>query len=97
MLRAEVVFTGPTEQFLTLAGLWLAVVSEPDRSAARTYDHVAFAVDAADLRAFRDRAEAAGLEVADERPGRSLYLRLPEGQLVELHAGCLADRISSRA
>jgi len=50
--------------------------------------HLAFAVDAADIDAWRDRLRQLGIAVESEvtwdRGGRSLYFRDPEGRSVEL-------------
>ena len=55
---------------------------------ARGAGHVAFAVEEAEIPAWRERLERLGVEVESEvewpRGGRSLYLRDPAGNSVEL-------------
>jgi catechol 2,3-dioxygenase-like lactoylglutathione lyase family enzyme len=62
---------------------------------ARGPGHVAFAVEAAELPAWRRRLEEAGVaieaEVAWPRGGRSLYVRDPAGNSVELTSPSIWD------
>jgi catechol 2,3-dioxygenase-like lactoylglutathione lyase family enzyme len=55
--------------------------------------HVAFSVGEGELDAWRERLEARGVEIEQERPwergGRSLYVRDPAGNSVELVEGDL--------
>lgn len=82
------------------APVWLAVMQgEPP---ARSYQHVAFAIDEAGLDAASARIEAAGIEIRAGRPrvegeARSLYFHSPEGHLFELHTGTLEERLARYA
>jgi fosfomycin resistance protein FosX len=81
--------------------LWIAAMKgEP--LAARTYNHVAFKVDEADIESYRSRIAALGLEVRESRPrvdgeGRSLYFYDRDNHLFELHTGTLAERLERYA
>lgn len=89
------------EKFFLLGGVWLvamegAPLSEP------TYRHLAFAVDADELPAFRARLLALGVEVLPGRgriggEGQSLYFRDYDNHLFELHAGRLDQRLAAYA
>ena len=89
------------EKFFLLGGVWLvamegAPLSEP------TYRHLAFAVDADELPAFRARLLALGVEVLPGRgriggEGQSLYFRDYDNHLFELHAGTLDQRLATYA
>jgi len=89
------------EKFFLLGGVWLvamegAPLSEP------TYRHLAFAVDADELPAFRARLLALGVEVLPGRgriggEGQSLYFRDYDNHLFELHAGTLDQRLAAYA
>jgi fosfomycin resistance protein FosX len=86
------------EKFFLLAGAWLAVM-EGDPPAARSYQHVAFAVGEADLPAYQARLEALGVEIMPPRSrvdgeGNSLYFHDFDNHLFELHTGTLEQRLA---
>lgn len=86
------------EKFLMLGGVWIALMEgEPT---TRSYRHVAFAVDAADIADFEVRLRALGVDVRDPRPriegeGESLYFHDFDNHLFELHAGTLDERLEA--
>jgi catechol 2,3-dioxygenase-like lactoylglutathione lyase family enzyme len=91
-------FSLSREKFFLLGGVWLAVM-EGEPPAARSYQHVAFAVSEADLPDYRARLEAVGVEICPPRPrvegeGESLYFHDFDNHLFELHTGTLEQRLA---
>ena len=77
--------------------IWVAVM-KGDPLPARSYNHVAFKVDEADLDSYSERIADLGLEVRESRSrvegeGRSLYFYDRDNHLFELHTGTLAERL----
>jgi fosfomycin resistance protein FosX len=94
-------FSLAREKFFTLCGIWFAVM-EGEPPSARTYEHLAFKIDDADLEGFEARLRAIGAEVKPPRPrvpgeGRSLYFYDFDNHLFELHTGTLEKRLESYA
>ena len=91
-------FSISREKFFTLGGIWLAVMEgEP---VARSYRHVAFKVDAAELRELESRLRSLGVEIQPSRPrvegeGQSLYFYDFDNNLFELHTGTLEQRLET--
>jgi fosfomycin resistance protein FosX len=98
---AERNFSQSREKFFTLCGTWLAVMQgEPPPD--RTYRHLAFKIDDADLDGFEARLQTIGVEIKMPRPrvpgeGRSLYFYDFDNHLFELHTGTLEERLESYA
>jgi fosfomycin resistance protein FosX len=96
-------FSLSEERFFLLGEdeIWIATMKgEP--LAARTYNHVAFKIDEADLETYRSRIASLGLDVRESRPrvageGRSLYFHDRDNHLFELHTGTLAERLARYA
>ena len=89
-------FSISREKFFTLGGVWLAVME--GKPVARSYRHVAFKVDAADLPALEGRLRSLGVEIQASRPrvegeGQSLYFYDFDNNLFELHTGTLEQRL----
>lgn len=88
------------ERFLTLGGLWIAIMQgEP---VERSYRHVAFAVRQEDLAHYREHLTALDVELRTPRSrvageGESLYFYDYDNNLFELHSGTLAQRLASYA
>ncbi len=85
------------EKFFTLGGLWL-VVMEGEPLQSRSYQHVAFNVDASELPDFECRLRKIGVEIKPSRTrvegeGQSLYFYDFDNHLFELHSGTLAQRL----
>lgn len=93
-------FSIAREKFFLLAGVWLAFMEgEPTE---RSYRHVAFEVDEADLPRYEARLRALGAEIKLPRPrvsgeGLSLYFYDYDNNLFELHAGTLQQRLERYA
>ncbi len=89
------------EKFFVLGGVWLAAM-EGDPPAERSYQHVAFQVEEADLPAYQARLERIGVDIRPPRPrvegeGLSLYFHDFDNHLFELHTGTLAQRLARYA
>jgi len=90
-------FSLSREKFFLLGDVWLvAMEGEPLRE--RSYRHVAFRVDEAELEDYRARLERLGVELLPSRPrvdgeGQSLYFHDFDNHLFELHAGTLEQRL----
>ena len=89
------------EKFLLLGDLWLVLMQGAPLE-RRTYRHLAFAVDAADLPGLRERLQALGVDVLPDRgriegEGASLYFHDYDNHLFELHAGTLEARLAAYA
>lgn len=90
-------FSLSREKFFVLGGMWLAAM-EGEPPAERSYRHLAFKVDDADLAGFEARLRAIGVEVKEPRPrvlgeGQSLYFYDFDNHLFELHTGTLEERL----
>ncbi|WP_305066871.1 FosX/FosE/FosI family fosfomycin resistance hydrolase [Jeongeupia sp. HS-3] len=85
------------EKFFVLSGVWLALMEgEP---VERSYRHVAFAIDDADLPRYTAQLQTLGVEIKPPRPrvdgeGQSLYFYDYDNNLFELHTGTLAQRLA---
>jgi len=93
-------FSLAREKFFLLGGTWIAYME--GLPVARSYRHVAFEVDAADLPDYEARLRALGAEIRPPRPrvegeGRSLYFYDFDDNLFELHSGTLAGRLARYA
>jgi catechol 2,3-dioxygenase-like lactoylglutathione lyase family enzyme len=91
-------FSIAPEKFFLLGNTWL-VAMQGEPPAERSYQHVAFAVDEADLPVYQARLEALGVEFRPPRSrvdgeGASLYFHDFDNHLFELHAGSLQQRLA---
>lgn len=87
------------EKFFMIGGTWVAIM-EGARSAARSYDHVAFKVPDSDFDEYVSRIRQLGLEIKPGRDrvkgeARSIYFYDYDNHLFELHTGTLQERLSS--
>ena len=82
-----------------LKGVWIAIM-KGDPLPGRSYNHIAFAVDDAEIPVAEQAVKALGLEVRPSRPrivgeGQSLYFYDHDNHLFELHSGSLRRRLIS--
>ena len=89
-------FSISREKFFMLGGVWLAVME--GKPVDRSYRHVAFKVNAAELPALEARLRSLGAEIQPSRPrvegeGQSLYFYDFDNNLFELHTGTLEQRL----
>ncbi len=85
------------EKFFLIGDLWIAVM-EGEPLPNRSYNHIAFKIDEADLPLYRKRLTLLGLELRESRPrvsgeGFSLYFYYYDNHLFELHTGTLSERL----
>ncbi|GLQ49361.1 FosX/FosE/FosI family fosfomycin resistance hydrolase [Dyella flava] len=91
-------FSLSREKFFVLGGVWIAAM-EGSPPAERTYRHLAFKVDEADLPLFEQRLRRLGVDIRPPRSrvegeGASLYFYDFDNHLYELHAGTLEERVA---
>jgi fosfomycin resistance protein FosX len=94
-------FSTSREKFFIAGGIWIAIM-EGESLPSRTYNHVAFKVDDAQLEKARIAAEKLGLDIRPSRPrvdgeGQSLYFHDHDNHLFELHTGTLDERLARYA
>ncbi len=94
-------FSLSRERFFMLGGLWLAAM-EGEALAERSYNHVAFQIDASELEDYTHRLERIGVDIKPARPrvegeGLSLYFYDFDNHLFELHTGTLTERLERYA
>lgn len=89
-------FSISREKFFTLGGVWLAAME--GKPVDRSYRHVAFKVEVAELPKLEAKLRSLGVEVEASRPrvegeGDSLYFYDFDNNLFELHTGTLEQRL----
>ncbi len=90
-------FSLSEERFFDIGGIWVAAMKgEP--LPTRTYNHVAFKMNAADYEEKLRRIRALGLEVKEGRSrvegeGHSIYFYDFDNHMFELHSGTLEERL----
>ena len=87
--------------FLVGDTVWLAIM-EGDPLPARSYNHIAFKIEEAEVEDYRTRIQAHGLDMRGDRArlpgeGRSLYFYDHDNHLFELHTGTLEERLQRYA
>jgi catechol 2,3-dioxygenase-like lactoylglutathione lyase family enzyme len=97
----EETFSTAREKFFQVGTLWIAIM-EGESLPSRTYNHVAFKIQEAELEAYEARIKALGLEIRRPRPrtygeGWSIYFYDNDNHLFELHTGTLAERLERYA
>ncbi|EHC6392380.1 FosX/FosE/FosI family fosfomycin resistance thiol transferase [Listeria monocytogenes] len=90
-------FSLSKEKFFIIAGLWICIM-EGEALQERTYNHIAFQIQAEEMDEYIERIKSLGLEMKPERPrvegeGRSIYFYDFDNHLFELHAGTLEERL----
>ncbi|EAD2801409.1 FosX/FosE/FosI family fosfomycin resistance thiol transferase [Listeria monocytogenes] len=90
-------FSLSKEKFFLIAGLWICIM-EGDSLQERTYNHIAFQIQAEEVDEYIERIKSLGVEIKPERSrvpgeGRSIYFYDFDNHLFELHAGTLEERL----
>lgn len=80
------------------APIWIAIM-EGAPLPVRSYNHVAFKIDASDYDAYLEKIRGLGIEISEGRPrtageGRSIYFHDEDNHLFELHTGTLPERLA---
>jgi catechol 2,3-dioxygenase-like lactoylglutathione lyase family enzyme len=87
------------EKFFDVAGLWLVLMEGPALP-EKSYNHIAFQVEQAELPRIHAIAEQLGLEIKPPRSriageGNSLYVYDYDNHLLEFHTGTLQQRLQA--
>ncbi|EKP0330475.1 FosX/FosE/FosI family fosfomycin resistance thiol transferase [Listeria innocua] len=90
-------FSLSKEKFFLIAGLWICIM-EGESLQGRTYNHIAFQIQAEEMDEYIERIKSLGMEIKPERSrvkgeGRSVYFYDYDNHLFELHAGTLEERL----
>ncbi len=90
-------FSLAKEKFFLINDLWFALMQ--GESLPRSYNHIAFQVEAANLPIFEEKIKALGLTLLtgrtrEEAEGKSLYFYDYDNHLFELHTGDLTARLN---
>ncbi|MFK0689025.1 FosX/FosE/FosI family fosfomycin resistance hydrolase [Mesorhizobium sp. IMUNJ 23033] len=94
-------FSLSREKFFLIGDLWIAIMGgEP--LPERSYNHIAFKIDDADLDRYAERIKTLGLDMRPPRPrvegeGRSIYFYDDDNHMFELHTGTLTERLARYA
>ncbi|XOQ12542.1 MAG: metallothiol transferase FosB [Shouchella clausii] len=97
---------GEKTAYFTIGGIWLALNLQPDidrNEIRQSYTHIAFSIEESQLDAFYTRLLEAGADILPgrkrqvETEGKSIYFRDPDGHLLEVHTGTLAERLAHYA
>lgn len=89
-------FSISKEKFFLLGDLWIALMEGPPLE--RSYNHIAFHINAEDLSYFEAKIKGLGLDIAPTRSrhpqeGQSIYFYDYDNHLFELHTGDLSKRL----
>ncbi|MGE4611098.1 MAG: FosX/FosE/FosI family fosfomycin resistance hydrolase [Paracoccaceae bacterium] len=93
----ENTFSLSKERFFDIGGLWIAIM-EGDPLPTKTYNHIAFKINADEYDERLDRIRLLGLQVRESRSrvageGQSIYFYDYDNHMFELHTGTLAERL----
>ena len=91
-------FSISREKFLMINNLWIALM-EGDSLPAKTYNHIAFKIDATDYEFYLSKIKQLGLEMKAGRSrikaeAQSIYFYDYDNHLFELHTGTIEERIA---
>lgn len=90
-------FSVSREKFFLIGELWIAIM-EGESLPTKTYNHIAFKIDATEVDDYLERIRALNLEIKDGRvrvsgEGQSIYFYDYDNHLFELHTGTLEERL----
>jgi len=91
-------FSLSRERFFDVGGVWIAIM-EGEPLSSKTYNHVAFKMQANEYDTKLESIQSLGLEVREGRSriegeGQSIYFYDYDNHLFELHSGTLQERLS---
>ncbi|GDX41400.1 metallothiol transferase FosB [Armatimonadota bacterium] len=102
-LKAKLLFREGATAYLDLGGIWIALNEQ--RNILRyeiyhSYTHTAFTISPTDGEDWKAHLTKQGISLLQDRErsleeGQSLYFTDPDGHLLELHTGSLAQRLSA--
>ena len=82
--------------FLTLGGVWLALLEGDAEPVGEGYSHIAFSVSQEDFESVATKLrESAALWSENQTPGDSIYFCDPDGHRLEVHASTLEARLDA--
>ena len=89
-------FSLSQEKFFLVADIWIAIMQ--GKPIKKTYNHIAFQINAKDLPSLTKKIKALGLKILPSRTrkkaeGKSLYFYDYDNHLFELHTGSLKTRL----
>jgi len=92
----ERIYSIAPERFFKIGSLWIVIMQ--GAAATKTYNHIAFQVEAAKLSILHKRIVKLGLTILKGRKrksgeGKSLYFYDYDNHLFELHSGNLTKRV----
>jgi catechol 2,3-dioxygenase-like lactoylglutathione lyase family enzyme len=95
----ERTFSVAREKFFLVAGIWI-VIMDGSSPVERSYNHIAFKVQEAELPLYKKRLTQADVEFTEGRQrvdgeGLSLYFYDYDNHLFELHTGTLEERLKT--
>ncbi|EME8229002.1 fosfomycin resistance protein FosX protein [Enterococcus faecium] len=100
LFDAKEIYDSQQKKFFLVKDLWIAVMQNSSNKLPKTYNHIAFKIDAQDIDSFVSKIQMLGLTV---EPGRSrvkgeassIYFYDYDNHLFELHTGTLQERLKS--
>ncbi|WP_338696651.1 FosX/FosE/FosI family fosfomycin resistance hydrolase [Bradyrhizobium sp. 26S5] len=97
----DAMFSVSREKFFLVGGQWIAIM-EGDPLPARTYNHVAFKINAGEVDKYLTALKKLGLEIRPPRSrvegeGESIYFYDYDNHTFELHTGTLKERLARYA
>lgn len=95
----EKTFSLTEEKFFLIGDIWIAIM-KGDSRLEKTYNHIAFKIDACDFKSYYERIQSLHLEIKEARTrisgeGESIYFYDFDNHLFELHTGTLKERLSA--
>jgi len=92
-------FSLSKEKFFLVNDLWIAVM-EGEPLPERSYNHVAFKIQAHEMERYKSAIQKLGLEMREARPridgeGHSIYFYDYDNHLFELHTATLDERLNA--
>lgn len=93
----DATFSVSREKFFIVGGQWIAIMAG-DPLPVRTYNHVAFKIEPAQIDTYLAALQRLDLEIRLPRPrvtgeGESIYFYDYDNHTFELHTGTLAERL----